>query len=175
MHLEELSLNPPSSLIPFLEDLGTGENGFGGSKIDQADFSLQDYLQGYCDMANPARIKPGNALQSNFWVLNDDETVIGMLKIRHALTVRTEISGGHIGYYIHGAHRGRGNAKWALELGLAKLKTFGVIRVLVTIYPENTASIKVTLGTGGVYDDTVTDPANGKAIHRYWIELNRSS
>ena len=175
MHLEKLSLNPPASLIPFLEDLGIGENGFGGSQIDQADFSLPDFLQGYCDMAILDRVKPGNAQQSNFGVLNDEETVIGMLKIRHTLTVRTEISGGHIGYYIHGSHRGRGNGKRSLELGLGKLMTFGVIRVLVTIYPENTVSIKVALAAGGIYDDTVTDPANGKAIHRYWIDLNPSS
>lgn len=174
MQLEELSLNPPAILISFLEDLGEGENGFGGSKIGQPDFSLADYLQSYCDLAIPDRVKPGNARQSNFWVLDDDNTVIGMLKIRHELTVRTETSGGHIGYYIHREYRGRGFGKRALGLGLAKLKTFGVNRALITIYPENTASIKVALAAGAVFEDTVTDPGSSKAVNRYWVDLDRS-
>jgi predicted acetyltransferase len=54
---------------------------------------------------------------------------------------------------------------------LAKLREFGVTRALITICPENLASIKVTEAVGGVYLDTVYHEDSDHRINRYWIDL----
>ncbi|MDB4473501.1 GNAT family N-acetyltransferase [Opitutaceae bacterium] len=171
MKLQQLSMTPPAGLLEFLRDLGDGENGFGGSRINHDDFSLEDYLQRFCVMNDPDLIEPHLACQTNFWVIDDDEIIVGMLKIRHYLTELTRVNGGHIGYYIRSTHRGRGLGKLSLKLGLGKLQEFGVPKALITIYPENIASIKVTEAVGGIFEDTFYDEKSAKEINRYWIEL----
>lgn len=171
MRLEQLTMNPPAGLLDFLRDLGDGENGFGGSRILHDDFSLEAYLDRFCAMDDPERIEPLLARQTSFWVIDKNDVIVGMLKIRHHLTELTEINGGHIGYYIRKSHRGQGLGKRSLQLGLAKLREFGVTRALITIYPENHASIKVAEALGGVYQDTVDDQKSGHQINRYWIDL----
>ncbi len=55
--------------------------------------------------------------------------------------------------------------------GLTRRRGFGVSKVLITIFPKNKSSIKVTEALGGVYQDTVDDQKSGHQINRYWIEL----
>lgn len=164
-------MNPPAGALDFLRDLGDGENGFGGSRILHDDFSLEAYLDRFCVMDDPVRIEPHLARQSTFWVIDDDDTIVGMLKIRHYLTELTEVNGGHIGYYIRKTHRGRGLGKRSLQLALGQLREFGAERALITIYPENAASIKVAEALGAVYDNTVYHEESDHQINRYWIEL----
>lgn len=172
MKLHKLSMTPPAGLLDFLRDLGDGENGFGGSRIHHDDFSMEAYLRRFCVMDDPERIEPHLARQTNFWVIDRDEIIVGMLKIRHHLTELTRMNGGHIGYYIRKTHRGRGLGKLSLKLALAKLQKFGVSNALITIYPENTASIKVATALGGIYEDTVYDERSAQEINRYWIKLS---
>lgn len=171
MKLEPLSLVPPPGLNDFLHDLGKGENGFGGSGVPDGSQSLEAYLTQFSEMTDESKLAAGRAPQSNFWLLAPDGHVVGMLKIRHHLTARTRISGGHIGYYIHGDHRGKGFGKAALALALEELKRWGEPKALITIYPENVASIKVAEANGADYADTVHDPEANQAINRYWIPL----
>lgn len=171
MRLEKLTMTPPTGLLDFLRDLGDGENGFGGSRILHADFSLEAYLERFCVMDDPERIEPHLARQTNFWVIDKNDVIVGMLKIRHHLTELTEINGGHLGYYIRKTHRGQGLGQRSLALGLAKLQEFGVTQALITIYPENQASIKVTEAQGGIYQDTVFHEASARQVNRYWIDL----
>ncbi|GAB5561312.1 MAG: hypothetical protein SynsKO_29590 [Synoicihabitans sp.] len=132
---------------------------------------MEAYLARFCVMDDPKRIEPHLARQTNFWVIDDDELIVGMLKIRHYLTELTRVNGGHIGYYIRKSHRGRGLGKLSLKLALEKLRECGETKALITIYPENTASIKVAQALGGVYEDTIHDEKAGKDINRYWIEM----
>ncbi len=122
-------------------------------------------------MDDPARIEPHLARQTNFWVIDDADLIVGMLKIRHYLTELTKLNGGHIGYYIRKTHRGQGLGQRSLKLGLEKLREFGVSQALITIYPENQASIKVAEALGGVFQDTLDHEGSENRIHRYWIDL----
>jgi len=46
----------------------------------------------------------------------------------------------------------------------------GVTRVLVTVNPENAASIRVIVANGGASDGQGRDPDSGEVVNRYWIE-----
>ena len=171
MRLEEASLNPPQGLGEFLNDLGAGENGFSGTPVHNGEVSLQDYLQSCCDGRDRSKLKPGLVPQTIFWLLDSDDKVVGMVKVRHCLAESTRINGGHIGFYVRPSHRGKGFGKHALALALEELKKIGERRVLVTVYPENTASIRIVEANGGRLEDTIFDPRTKHDINRYWIEL----
>jgi predicted acetyltransferase len=76
-----------------------------------------------------------------------------------------------LGYFLRKIHRGEGLGQLSLKLGLDKLREFGVSQALITIYPENQVSIKVTAALGGVYQDTIYHEASEQQINRYWIDL----
>jgi len=171
MRLEKASLTPPKGLQDFLVDLGDGENGFSGTPVHNRDVSLQEYLQICCDMPDESKLKPGLVPQTIFWLLDSDDKVIGMVKVRHRLIESTRTNGGHIGFFVHPSHRGKGYGKQALALALTELKKIGELEALLTVYPENKASKRIVESNGGQYCDTVFDPKTKHEISRYWINL----
>ena len=171
MRLENASLNPPQGLSEFLADLGDGENGFSGTPVHNGEASLQEYLQTCCDGTDESKLKPGLVPQTVFWLLDSDDKVVGMVKVRHRLAESTRINGGHIGFYIHPSHSGKGHGKQALTLALAELRDIGEAKALVTVYPENRPSIRIVENNGGQLADTIVDPKTEHQINRYWIDL----
>ena len=128
------------------------------------------YLEFCVNMADPAQVPSGLVPQTVFWVV-DNDTVVGMIKLRHYLNDKLLIHGGHIGYYIHSGHRGRGLATCALALALDELRKLGEKRALITVKPDNAPSLKVVERNGGVFSDVSHDPLTNAPINRYWIEL----
>jgi len=171
MRLEEASLDPPEGLLAFLVDLGAGMNGFMGTPVHNGEVSLQEYLQTCCDGSDELKQKPGLVPQTDFWLLDLDDKVVGMAKVRHRLAESTRINGGHIGFFIHPSQRGKGYGKQALALSLAELKKIGEPKALLTVWPENAASIRIVEANGGKLEDTIFDPRTEHDINRYWIEL----
>ena len=171
MRLEAASLDPPKGLAEFLFDLGEGENGFSGTPVHNGKASLQEYLKTCLDETDEAKLKPGRVPQSVFWLLDADDKVVGMVRVRHRLVESTRINGGHIGFFIHPSHRRMGYGKQALALGLTELKKTGVKKVLVTVYSENKPSIRIVEANGGQFEDCVVDPRTKHEINRYWIQL----
>jgi predicted acetyltransferase len=171
MRLEKVSLNPPDGLIAFLTDLGDGENGFSGTAVHKGEISLEEYLQTCCDMTDESKLIPGLVPQTIFWLLNLENKVIGMAKVRHILNEQTRINGGHIGFYVHPSQRGNGYGKQVLSLALDELKKIGETEALITVYPQNKASIRIVESNGGKYSDTVFDSRSGHQINRYWVNL----
>lgn len=171
MRLTQASLDAPKGLAEFLAELGDGENGFSGTPVHNGETPLQEYLQLCCDQTDESKLKPGLVPQTVFWLLNSEDSVVGMVKVRHRLAESTRVNGGHIGFFIHPAHRGKGFGKGALGLALAELKKIGEAKALVTVYPGNAASIRIVEANGGQFEDTIFDPRTEHDINRYWIEL----
>lgn len=131
---------------------------------------MEAYLTQFDDRADETKLEAGGAPQTNDWRLGEGERVVGMLKVRHRLTARIWINGGHIVYYIHGGYRDRGYGKAALALVVVELKKWGETEALITVDPENLASIKLAAANGAEYSDTVHDPQSDHAVNRYWIK-----
>ena len=96
--------------------------------------------------------------------------VVGETRIRHALSPALEIEGGHVGYFVHPDHRGRGLGNAILALALRELAGLGVTRVLVTCNADNERSRRVIERNGGVFDRYTVSPKSGKQVMRFWIE-----
>jgi len=77
-------------------------------------------------------------------------------------------SAGHIGYGIRPDRRRMGYATLLLGLSLKEAAQLGIGRVRVTCSAANTASEKVIIKNGGVFDSqTISDK---EAVKRFWIE-----
>jgi len=171
MRLVPASMHPPPGLRELLTDLADGENGFTGTPVARGEMTLEAYLHACCDMPDPTKLKPGLVPQTVYWVLDDEGTAVGMVKLRHYLNDRLRIHGGHVGYFIRRDRRGKGYGTQALRLALAELRRLGQTRALITVDPGNTPSIRVVEANGGRFEDAITDPRTGRPVKRGWIDL----
>ncbi len=139
-------------------------------EIIQKDFA--GYLRCLEQAERGENLPPGRVAQSEFWLLHQaNRQVLGAIRLRHTLTPRLEQIDGQIGYNIRPGARCQGFATQMLALLLAKMKTWGWKRVLITCNADNLASARVIEKNGGQLENQVVEPLTGKLISRYWIEI----
>ncbi|MBM7603383.1 putative acetyltransferase [Metabacillus crassostreae] len=106
---------------------------------------------------------------STYWLINEENRILGVVNIRHELTDFLLTRGGHIGYGIRPSERKKGYATKLLRLALEKTKKLGIKKVLVVCDEWNIGSYKTIKNNGGIEElDFVED--NGNVIKRFWIE-----
>jgi len=161
----------PIDLEAVLRELGAGDSFFRGTTFGRGECDLPTFLQQCRDEEEEKNLPADKVPQSTFWVVNDRNQMIGMVRVRHRLNERLLQYGGNIGYYIRPAERGKGYGKVVLQLALERLRQLEMTRALLTVHPFNTASARVVLANGGVPDGQGKDPVSGEIVNRYWIEL----
>ncbi len=135
--------------------------------LDTSDFNLMiESLDGYRKGMN---LPEGFVESSTYWLINEQDEILGAIDIRHRLNDFLSFRGGHVGYGIRPKHRRKGYASVMLFLGLEKCKDIGISKVLITCLKENTGSSKVIVKNGGVLESEDID--DGKIFQRYWIDL----
>lgn len=162
---------PPPDLEEVLRELGVGDSRFKGTSFGRGECDLQTFLQQCRDAEDAQKIPNDLVPQSSYWLANENNRVVGIVRVRHRLNPRLLQYGGHIGYYVRPSERRRGHGKMALRLGLERLLRLGIRRALLTVHPANTFSTRVVLGHGGIQDGQGTDPISGEIVNRYWIDL----
>lgn len=118
-----------------------------------------------------ARTQPPQGLVPStlYYLVDREGHVAGALDLRHFLNQGLLEFGGHIGYGMSPAYRGRGWAPLMLALGLEKAKALGIDRALVTCNDDNLPSAGTIEACGGVLENIVLE--EGKPLRRYWIDL----
>ena len=96
--------------------------------------------------------------------------LVGRLSIRHTLTPVLREIGGHVGYAVRPAFRGRGYATAMLSLAVGRLAALGTDAVLVTCSDDNLGSARVIERCGGVLEDRLTLADGVPMERRYWID-----
>ena len=109
---------------------------------------------------------------STFFMVDDNDFIIGMVNIRHTLNDKLLFHGGNIGYSIRPTERGKGYAKIALFLALKECFSLGLTRILITAEDNNVPSYRTIEALGGVMENKVLD--DGKYFRRYWIDVEKS-
>jgi predicted acetyltransferase len=122
-----------------------------------------------CAEQRRGRALPAGWVPSTFLAAVLDGRLVGRISVRHELNAFLASYGGHIGYCVRPADRGRGLAGEILRQGLVVARAEGVDRVLVTCDADNVASARVIEANGGVLEDVRDDPA-GPPKRRYWID-----
>jgi predicted acetyltransferase len=104
-----------------------------------------------------------------WWIVDQQDTVLGAITLRYALTDFLLQAAGHIGYSVRPSARGRGVASWALGEVLGAARRRHLDAVLITCDEGNAASARVIEKHGGVLEDVRETPVGTR--RRYWIAL----
>ena len=110
-----------------------------------------------------------------FLIRKNDNKLIGMINIRHHLTPKMLVHGGHIRYGIRPTERRKGYNKINLYLGLLKaLEEFNLDKVMLDCDVKNLGSDKTIQALGGVLERTDIDDYDGALTNVYWINTKDS-
>ena len=113
----------------------------------------------------PSHLVPAHT----YFLVLEDQTIIGAVNIRHYLNDYLLNFGGHIGYGIRPSQRKKGYASSMLSLALPIAKKLGIDKALITCDKTNIGSAKTIIKNGGVLENEVME--DGEITHRYWINI----
>lgn len=138
--------------------------------IEKDPSNFEAMVQSLLESEDGINLPEGWVPDSTFWLINENNRVLGAVNIRHRLTERLMDRGGHIGYGIRPTERRKGYATKLLALSLEKVKGFGVDKALITCDEINTASLRTIINNGGIQDTDFIEE-DGNVIKRFWIEI----
>lgn len=110
---------------------------------------------------------PEGRVPATYLVAEVNGRIVGRVSVRRRLNGHLAHVGGHIGYAVRPAHRGRGYATAMLRRALRLVGDAGVEVALVTCDEANAASARVIERCGGVLVDVV-DAEEGRT-RRYHV------
>ncbi len=132
-----------------------------------------DYLKRMTEFKEGINLKPGHVKTVTYWLVNQEQEILGVIRYREELTAQTFIDGGNIGYDVPPSKRNNGYATIMVQKLLEILKEKGKEKVLVTCEHDNVPSIHVVLKNNGAFEDEKISPSSGQNIKRYWIYLKK--
>jgi predicted acetyltransferase len=132
---------------------------------------FQEYLTEIENSEKGINLKPNIVPQTTFWLVKDEEIIVGESRLRHRLTPDLELEGGHIGYAIRPSQRLQGNGTKILKLTLLEVKKIGLDKALVTCNKDNIGSAKIIQANGGVLDSEGISNYSQKMVQRYWVPV----
>lgn len=108
---------------------------------------------------------------TSYFLVDENERLIGAASLRHHLTVAGLNSWGHIGYGIRPSERRKGCATRMLQLVLEEARVKKLRKVLIGAHTSNVGSCRVIEKCGGAFSGIVPDPDEPKkSIRQYWIK-----
>lgn len=146
IYLKEANVHDAAKEYEFLKDTPACENGFENRYYE---FSYENFI----NKALPQIMRfskgiglPKGYVPETFYFLWDDDSIVGLFKLRHYLSESLRKGAGHIGYGINKKYRGKGYATKGLALVIEKAKE--IIKeneIYLSVNIDNPASLKVQL------------------------------
>ncbi|MGI5898034.1 MAG: GNAT family N-acetyltransferase [Candidatus Dojkabacteria bacterium] len=135
--------------------------------------NIADWIKEVEDFSSVETCPVGYVPSTQFIYLREnDNKVVGVIKIRHSLNEFLKNYGGHVGYAVCHSERRKGYATDMLREVLPICKKLGLEKILVTCKKGNEGSKKVIKNNNGVYESTVFEPSKQVYLERYWIDLS---
>lgn len=148
VELRVLSDNDGEDIFQMLQTIGEDENAFTNPVKGMSYEAFKEWLVQQNHWSKGEDLPQGYVGQTIFW-LYDNDTPIGLGKIRHALTEQSRQIGGNIGYAISNKYRGKGYGTILLKMLLEKALEMNVKEKLLTVEKVNPASKRVIEKNGG--------------------------
>lgn len=152
------------------EFFNNGETVINGSALfDQMPFD--EWLINTDRNHNPKTVRGDWAVATTFFAFREsDDKMIGMIDVRHELTVPfLQEYGGHIGYAVRPTERKQGYATKMLSLALSYCRSLNIHTVKLGCYADNDASIRTIEYCGGICVEQ-KPYADGKPMFIYKID-----
>jgi len=165
MYLEKPSLKWEKEHMAYMQE-------WDEERVTPSSFRLKEGIPYdiYLEEMAAKEVGHGNRVpNSNYFLVDEDERIIGMVNIRHSLNDQLRQVDGHIGYGIRPSERRKGYATYLLSEALNITDQLGIRSVLVTCNEDNIGSAAVIVNNGGVEDESFTEP-HGNVVRRFWIE-----
>lgn len=166
----EFTKSDEKKILEMINEIKSCDNNFEGltniSNIDNYD----NFLSKLEKNKHQELIKPEYSPQTTFGIFENDE-LVGGFNLRHVIKGDLINHGGNIGYLIKPSKRGKGYGTKLLSLALEEAKKINLEKVLISCRAENTASEKVILNNGGIYENSYYDKNLDKTFKRFWIKL----
>ncbi len=121
---------------------------------------------------NPADSERGWVRTARFEIMAG-ETAAGRVDLRLGTTEHLRLYGGHIGYAVDEAWRGRGLAAWAVRQILPVAKAEGLTELWITCNPDNHASRRTAEKAGAHFVETLPLPPSNDMYLRGDREKSR--
>ena len=134
-------------------------------------FDFEAYIKDLDDLSHGVGLPEGYVPSSEWWLINNNNDILGTVRLRYKLSEVNFEEGGHIGYDISPRYRRNGYGKIILRLALDKARELELEKVLITCDFDNIGSKKIIEHNGGVLENTVISKDTSKEILRYWIKL----
>lgn len=132
---------------------------------------FESYIQSLIDESNGVNLREGYVPCHHYWLVNADNAIVGVIRIRHNIgTPFLSKEGGHIGYDVAPSYRGQGHGKSMLKQALPKACQLGIQKALITADEDNTASRTVIERNGGQFESLVQGQVFPYPIARYWVD-----
>ena len=152
-------------------NIGSHINGSGG-----LDRYLDNY-QGWLDKLEQDRMcipSEQRVPAETYYLVTEQDRIIGMINIRLCLNERLMKCGGHIGYGIRPSERNKGYNKINLYLALLRCQSLGIKEVILDCDSSNLASSRTMEALGGVRIDEYYSDYEKCQVWRYIINVDES-
>lgn len=161
-YLQKLSADDGVDIYNMLQEIPENENAY-RNPMKGRDFDTykkwlkkcdDDSGKAVVDSDSDSEIDDGWGVPKSIFWLYVEGRPVGMGKLRHFLTDELLQDGGHIGYTIRPDSRGKGYAKLLLDGLIEQARHLEIEKILLTIEPQNIASLKTALSKGGYIERT---------------------
>lgn len=98
-----------------------------------------------------------------------DGKIVGRVSLRHTLNQKLRERGGHIGYSVAPAYRGRGYATEMFRQSIPHFHRLGIQRVMITCDHDNEPSWRLLERVGAELAEIFFDKEDGKLARRYFF------
>nr|WP_278337117.1 GNAT family N-acetyltransferase [Clostridium cavendishii] len=136
------------------------------TKYEKSLENFEKYSQDLLNYSKGKNLPLGLTNTSTFWLI-DDDTVVGVLRIRH----KEDEFAGHIGYDISPNYRNRGYGFMILNLALEKALSIGLNEIILTCNIDNIASKRIIEKNNGKLLETIFDEEENEYLYKYIIAI----
>ena len=168
--LIELSTHHETQIEEFLSDFDANPSELGGYFCPR-DWSIKKITETLAGWSRGEGVQAGWVpCTTRFWF--DNDTIQGVINIRHTLTPKLKEVGGHVGYSVAPSHRRKGVATSMLAATLPLCRRLGIPQILLTCSADNMASAKTIERCGGLLDKEGWSESERRTQRWYWINLS---
>lgn len=146
-------------------------NGMSGLNRYQDDY--EGWLKRIEEQKKDDIVKEGLVPAGEYFLVDENDRIIGMANIRYSLNEKLRKIGGNIGYSIRPCERGKGYNKINLYCALKICKEKGIKNAILTADVDNPASWRTMERLGGELEEEF-ETEEGIIEKRYIINVDKS-